>query len=333
MKTPETPPDRPWKPNLFVVGAAKCGTTSLCHYLGQHPDIFFSRPKEPLFFCSDQVHREPWRESDPERYRALFEPGAGLRWRGEGSVWYLHSQVALRRIRSYSPDARIIVLLRNPVDMVASLHAQFLFSGNETIRDLAQAYAAQRDRARNRRLPWRAHAPAGLQYTEVARYADQVERVLAAFPERQVKVLVFEDFFADLGRSFRDVLEFLEVDSAFAPDFAVRNERRELRSILLQRLLQKLPDLWRGGNGRLPGRLEPLRGRLLRYNANGGRDRRGGTVTPDLRRRLHADFSDDIARLETLLGRDLSIWTSRNLRTERAATRNSRRGSLSAEPV
>lgn len=325
-------PDRPWKPNLFVIGAAKCGTTSLCHYLGQHPEIFISKQKEPLFFCSDQVHREPWREPDPERYLAMFEPGADRRWRGEGSVWYLNSRIAPLRIRAYSPEARILILLRNPVDMVASLHAQFLFSGNETIRDLAEAYAAQQDRAEGRRVPWRAHMPDGLQYRELARYAGQVERILETFPRQQVKVLIFEEFFADVAAGYREVLDFLDVDTGFAPDFAVRNERHQLRSVTLQRLLMKLPELWRPAGqdaGPLQRRLEQLRARLLLFNTSGAGRRSG--VTPALRRRLHEDdFAQDIARLERLLDKDLSIWRAKNLGTPSARSQP-RTGPLSAQ--
>src|SRR5262249_57982556 len=120
----------------------------LCRYLGEHPDIFISPAKEPLFFCTDQPHHESWRVSDPDRYLALFTPGAGRRWRGEGSVWYLVSTVAARRIKDECPDARIIILLRNPVDMVFSLHAQFRFSANENIRRFEAAYAAQAARSK-----------------------------------------------------------------------------------------------------------------------------------------------------------------------------------------
>ncbi|HZD26112.1 MAG TPA: sulfotransferase [Alphaproteobacteria bacterium] len=306
--------DCPWRPNLFVVGAPKCGTTSLCDYLRQHPDIFISAPKEPLFFCTDQVHEEPWRVSDPLRYLELFEPGAGQSWRGEGSVWYLTSEAAAQRIGEVSPDARIIIMLRNPVDMAASLHAQFVFSGNETIADFAEAYAAQEARALGRRMPRRAHAPAGLMYRDVGRYAAHVERYHRRFPPDQVKVLIFEEFVADLATGYRAVLEFLGVDPDIAPDFSIRNERHSVRSVALQRLLTKTPELWGTPLRARHGGRQPLREHarlaLLRYNTGGART---AGIDEDLRRRLHGDFADDIARLEDLLGRDLSLWARRNL--------------------
>lgn len=309
--------DRPHTPNLFVVGAPKCGTTSLCHYLGSHPDVHIARQKEPLFFCSDQTHTEPWKISRADEYLALFEPGAGLDWRGEGSVWYLSSRVAAQRIRAVSPDARIIIMLRNPVDMAASLHAQFLYSGNETIRDFEAAYAAQPARRRGAIIPSRAHAPDGLLYTEVGRYAEQVERYLSAFARDRVAVLIFEEFFADPGREYAKVLAFLGLEREADVDFTARNERHAVQSVSLQRFLVKLPELWDAPRRLPPGRirdalgrrLERLNAALVAYNNRGGRLR----LPPETRRRLHADFADDIARLEDLLGRSLDVWSRRNL--------------------
>lgn len=308
-----------WKPNLFVVGAPKCGTTSLCDYLGQHPEIFISPEKEPLFFCTDQEHHESWRVPQPERYLALFESGAGCRWRGEGSVWYLSSSVAAEHIRAFSPAARILIMLRNPVDMAVSLHAQFIFSGNENITDFEKAYATQAKRALGRRLPWRAHMPGGLQYTTVGRYAKQVERYLDMFPPEQIKVLIYEEFFADLDGSYRHLLDWLGVEQNFRTNFAAANRRHQIRSAALQRLLTKVPELWelptRLPQGRMQAalqrRFEWAKRRLQAFNSAGADP--GGRPRRELRRRLHGDFADDIDRLEVLLGRDLSLWRRQNL--------------------
>lgn len=307
-----------WTPNLFVVGAPKCGTTSLCRYLGAHPAVFMPWQKEPLFFCTDDEHREPWRVADAERYLALYAPGKTARWRGDGSVWYLFSRSAAQRIHACSPDARIIVMLRNPVDMAVSLHAQFLFSGNESIRDFAGAYAAQAARLAGRRLPLRAHMPAGLNYTAVGRYAEQVQRYLEVFPPGRVKILVFEDFFADPVAGFLDVLRFLDLDADAVPAFTRENTRHTVSSVTLQRLLTKAPELWsipeRLPAGRvrdgLRRRVERFRTKLLGLNARGAPL---PPLDPAIRRRLHGDFAADIARLETSLGLDLSAWRQRNL--------------------
>ena len=307
-----------WRPNLFIVGAPKCGTTSLCTYLGRHPDVFFARQKEPLFFCSDQSHEEPWRSRGRAEYLSLFEAGAERSWRGEGSVWYLSSTVAARRIAACCPDARIIIMLRNPVDMALSLHAQFLFSGNETIRNFDAAYAAQSARRQGRDIPWRAHMPEGLLYSDVGRYARQVERYLKTFPDGQVKVLIFEEFFGDPAQGYRELLGFLglDQDAATAQSFKPENRRHRLRSVLLQRLLTKAPELWSVAGKLPPGRARNAARRWLRtaasrlhdYNTNAVSSEAEGPSRADRHCRYMPDFADDISRLEGLLNRDLSIW-------------------------
>lgn len=310
--------DCPWKPNLFVVGAPKCGTTALCRYLGDRPDVYMPPQKEPLYFCADHIHREPWRTAETRAYLALYEAGREARWRGDGSVWYLLSRTAAGRIRDRCPDARIVIMLRNPVDAAASLHAQFLFSGNETIRDFERAYDAQAARRRGRHVPLRAHVPAGLQYTAVYRYAEQIERFLDAFPPDRIKVLLFETFFADPRAGYEDVLEFLDLEQESPPAFTRENARHRVRSVGLQRLLTKVPEIWnfpqrlpagrlRDGLGR---RLDRTRSALLQLNARSTKSR---TITQELRERLHADFADDIDRLEAMLGLDLSTWRRSNL--------------------
>ena len=138
-------------PNFFIVGAPKCGTTALYAYLAQHPDVFMSDPKEPHYFGSDLDFRYRRRPSD-QQYRSYFA-GAGDRRRiGEGSVWYLYSECAADEIGQAVPDARIIVMLRDPVEMIPSLHSQFVYNGHEDLA-LADALAAEEDRAQGRRIP------------------------------------------------------------------------------------------------------------------------------------------------------------------------------------
>lgn len=308
----------PRRPNLFVVGAPKCATTSLAAYLDQHPQVYVSPQKEPLHFCSER-HLEWWKITDRDAYMRLFAGATDQPVLAEASVWYLLDETAPAKIRDFSPDARIIVMLRNPVDLVTSLHAQFLFSGNETIRDFRKAYAAQADRRRGRRIPSRAHFPDGLQYTEVARFAPQVARLFAAFPRERVKVVLFEDFVADKAGAYREILEFIGVDPEIAPDFAIHNSRKRLRSIWLQRRLLKTPEIWRAERwlpvpalrDALGWRLPVWRERLLAWNT--APDPNPWRLTPGDRATLHGDFADDIAALERLLGRSLDLWRRKNL--------------------
>ena len=135
------------KPDFFIVGAPKCGTTALAEYLRQHPDVFFSDPKEPCYFCND-FPRKRYVESESD-YTALFRKAKSGSILGEGSVWYLYSECAIENIYQFNPNAKIIAMIRNPVDLVYSLHSQLVYSGEETISDFEEAWDIQ-----YKRLKW-----------------------------------------------------------------------------------------------------------------------------------------------------------------------------------
>src|SRR5687767_1010670 len=103
------------KPNFFIVGAPKCGTTSLYEYIRVHPEVFMPDRKEPAFFCSDFYKPRRMKE---EEYLSLFREAGSAKWIGEASTWYLYSDKAREGIKAFCPDARIIIMLRNPVDMM-----------------------------------------------------------------------------------------------------------------------------------------------------------------------------------------------------------------------
>ena len=290
-------------PNFFIVGAPRCGTTAMYEYLRQHPDIFMPYRKEPVYFGADLHKRVP--TLDEEGYLSLFRPGRNKRRRGEASVWYLYSKTAAAEIKAFSPDARIIIMLRNPVDMIHSLHAHWLFTANEDIVDFAEALAAEPDRLRGERMPPRAVRPEGLQYRTLGRYAPHVRRYLDTFGASNVKVIVFDDFKAHPADAFRATLQFLDVDPAFVPDFSVVNENKGVRSVTLQQLTAS--PRFRNAIGRLPGPVHHAVRRLLK-RANIKRERRSA-LDPALRASLTNEFARDVEELGTVIGRDLSAWS------------------------
>jgi hypothetical protein len=140
------------RPNFFIVGAPKCGTTALRQYLLGHPATFFCEPKEPHYFATDfPSHR--YVDSE-QNYLRLFDPAGRECTRiGEASSWYLYSRDALANIRRFDPDAKIIAMLRNPIEMTPSLHAQLLRDFAESEPDLRRAWDLQEERRDPRRLP------------------------------------------------------------------------------------------------------------------------------------------------------------------------------------
>src|SRR5216683_1662449 len=139
------------KPNFFIVGGPKCGTTSLANYLREHPRIFFPAAKEPHFFNTDMTFRNVRSEA---QYEACFrDAGQQHAAIGEGSVFYLYSDVAIPNIIAEIPDARFIAMVRNPLEMASSLHTQLRYNGDENVADFGAAWRLQPERAAGNALP------------------------------------------------------------------------------------------------------------------------------------------------------------------------------------
>lgn len=289
-------------PNFFIVGAPKSGTTALYHFLRQHPQIFMPAAKEPHFFGCAAEPETPSRTL--EEYLRLFQAGTGKPCVGEASVYYLYSKQAARNIHAFNPDARIIMMLRNPVAMIPSLHHQRVYSDNERLFDLDDALAAEGPRRRGEmRIPRKTNNPHALFYRDIGRYAAQVRRYLEVFPREQVHIILFDDFVADLGGTYRATLEFLGVDQEFVPKFERVNDSRAVRSPFVRRWVERPLN-----KGRLRG-LVPFRRRL--YEAVHQWNTLAGVKplpTPAQEALLRRELADDIRELSTLIGRDLSHW-------------------------
>ena len=118
------------RPNLFIVGAPKCGTSSLHYHLSKHPEIYMSRYKEPHFFGKDLTRLNKIFYTNEKEYLSLFNIVKEEKIIGESSPQYLYSYSAPREIKEFNPESKIIILLRNPINMIYSYHSQLLYSGN-----------------------------------------------------------------------------------------------------------------------------------------------------------------------------------------------------------
>lgn len=295
-------------PNFFIVGAPKCGTTALSEYLRGHPAVFLSRPKEPHFFATDLPGTRYVTTLDD--YLRLFAGRkATHKAVGEASVWYLYSAQAIRRIHDFNPDARLIVMLRNPLDMIPSLHGHMLFAFNEDRADLAEAWRLQEQRSRGEALPAKCFEPKLLQYAAIGCLGAQVARLLSVFPREQVHVVLFDDWITNPGRAYRAVLDFLGLADDGRSRFPPVNVRKQHRFPLLGSLLLRPPAparaVWR--------KLRALTGpsislpveALIRMNA------KASPTIPlhgDIIQLMNTHFKQDIVGLEGIVGRNLTQW-------------------------
>ena len=236
-------------PNLFIVGAPRCGTTAMFRLLAQHPDIAVSSKKEPYYFCTDFHEESDGHAGRPMRfpvrteaqYLALF----GDRSRAvvaEGTTAYLYSAVAASRIHAFNADARILVMVRDPVVLLRSLHAKMVSYGLEDLLDFQAAIEAEPARRAGRQLPSGLFWPSSLFYSDWIKLGEQIERYRRLFPPDRVKVLVYDDFRRDNAAAFAEVVTFLGLDATFRPEVRKVNENRLPRFPLLSRAVARSGD-------------------------------------------------------------------------------------------
>jgi hypothetical protein len=298
-------------PDFLIVGAPRCGTTFMYEYLDQHPQIYMSPIKEPQHFATD-LDSGSYLDSlsfmrDRQTYMALFDGARADQLTGEASTWHLYSKDAARNIKAANPEARIIIMLRDPVEMLYSLHGRRHYGGSEDLADFGEALAAEEDRKHGRRISPKARNVTALFYRDVGRYHDQVKRYLDVFGRDRVQIIIFEDFRADPAAAYRQTLDFLGVDTGFEPDFNVVNASAARRSWRLQQLLLS-PHVIRAARIVFPRRVRPYVGRI--WDSINTRDEKRSPLDPRVAASLREELEPDVQRLGALIGRDLTaVWS------------------------
>ncbi|WP_089724115.1 sulfotransferase domain-containing protein [Candidatus Thiosymbion oneisti] len=294
------------RPNFLILGATKCGTTALYEYLGQHPDVCLSRPKEPHFFHAEY-------EKGLEYYWTTYY----AHWNGETAVGEAHPvklflPFVARRIRASVPDARLIVILRNPVDRALSQWWMYRCDGYERLSfpaairaNLKNLYVGNVFEGEAGARRWKGLLsspdlrPHSIRtYLDRGYYARQLKCYLALFPASQLKVVLFDDLRRDAATVVRELWKFLEVDPA-APlgELLPMNPGPTRQMFPVVRLARRL-----GINELVPRWLVPR----MRYleSVIGSKPK----MDPATRQWLVTHYDPHVRELEELLGRDLSHW-------------------------
>ena len=307
-------------PNFFIVGAAKSGTTSLYEYLKLHPEVYMAPIKETHHFSTD-IDNTKFRPNyarslnkdlskflgsdmeegifhafvkDWDDYVQLFKKVENEKAIGEVTNSYLHSTVAAENIRKKFPDAKIIMMLRNPVDRAFSHYLMDLRIGYET-EDFMPAL--KKDMARN---------PKGWgisnMYIEIGRYYDQVKRFKNVFPENQLRIYLFDDFVENPEATMKDIFRFLSVSEETDIDFGKKyNPSFIPKNKLISRLnTQKRVKDWL--KGVLPKSVKS------KFKKTFYTDKDLPKMKPEERKFLIEIFREDVTKLSQLLNRDLSSW-------------------------
>jgi len=292
-------------PNFIVIGAARCGTTSLHHYLGQHPQIFMCPVKEPNYFAFDGelgtlrgpgighlIENSVVNRND---YLALFRAVRDETAIGEVSPRYMIAEGCAARIRKNIPAVRLIAILRHPVERAWSGFIGHKKDGWESCEDFRSAFAAEPSRRA-------AGQSMGLHFA-AGRYADQLEPYFGQFAREQIHVVLYEDLLANPASLVAGLFRFLDVDPDFEVDVSIRhNPSGEFRNRGLRWLWQHSEKFRRNVRGAIP---EGLRNRAYRHVT---RNLKRRELPPELRMEFTEYFREDIQRLSSLIDRNLDHW-------------------------
>lgn len=310
----------------FIVGAPRCGTTTLASFLQQHPDVCFSAVKEPHFFSRDEVAALP-----EEDFGKVVEEEYWQRFFGhceekpelyaEGSVTYLYVPERMAPILKLWPNARFVIALRDPLSMLPSLHARLLVTGDETIRDFPTAWKMVSERARGRSIPRSAADPRWLRYDWAGELGKNVEKFLAAVGPERCHIVLFDDLARDPKKAYEDLCRFLDLTPYEKTDFEPQRTNKTIRIGWLQRLLKRPPkavrtvlagEHYRKREKKLGARdnglisaIFAIRLRLLQWNKKPATRE---PLDPLVRQQIIDRLREDVILLSRVIDRDLSHW-------------------------
>jgi hypothetical protein len=310
-------------PNFFIVGAPKAGTTSLYHYLSQHPDVYMSPIKEPNYFAAEvraeniEPQWQAWAQQGNESlqqylrgsmrekrfgglvsnwsdYLKLFQNANGEKAIGEASVCYLWSRTAARNIASTTCNAKIIMVLRNPVDRAFSQYKQAVANGL-----VGWSFREQVRRSLDRNTDKLDLLNPFLEY---GLYHDQVERFMQLFPAENLRIYLYEEYRRAPAETLADVFRFLEVDPQFVPDMSKKHlQTRMPRFVWASHKLRQY-GAWSRLKGAVPATLVSVVRKLV------FRDEQTAEINRADRLYLSDYYREDVGRLETLIRRNLKGW-------------------------
>lgn len=293
-------------PNFLIVGAAKSGTTSLYHYLNQHPEIYMSPVKEPHFFTFINKKPEfngPFDQKTNEEiitnfdeYKKLFQGVTNEKAIGESSNSYLYFQETAANVKNIIPECKIIIILRNPIERAFSHYMQSVMIGHENV-SFEEALKKENERLK---LNWRWH----YQYVGQGMYYSQIKRYIEIFGQRMIKIYLFEKFKDRPADLIRNIYRFLEVDDNFMP------YKEKIHNPSGKPIIQWLHN-FTIKNNRTKKNIKPLLPKYFRekiFNIIIDHNVKKVSMSEITRRYLATIFKDDIINLQQLTEMDFRKW-------------------------
>ena len=285
------------KVDFFIVGAPKAGTTSLYHYLNEHPQVVMSSQKEPDYFSDNAIHEQGMyygknRVNTLDKYESLFAQKESVVY-GEGSVSYLFYDNVAEDIKKYNPNAKIIIMLRNPIERAFSHYLMDYRLG--LVSDSFENIITKKSKHKNAHLFYQ-------QYIEVSKYANQIQRYLDFFEKENILFIDYEDLKNNVSKTVDQVYDFLNISTEFAADINTKYntftmpKNKGIRFIYSFVFLRKILTFF------LPIYLvKNIRAFLFKADKK-------PELLKETRSQLSIIFNNDIKKLEEVLGKNYSKW-------------------------
>jgi len=287
------------KVDFFIVGAPKAGTTSLYHYLNEHPEISMSSQKEPDYFSDADIQNEGMyygknRIDTIKKYHSLFDDNSESKLKGEGSVSYLFYKNVPQKIKTYNPEAKIIIMLRDPIDRAFSHYLMDYRLGlvSDSFEDIIDQKSVHKDA----KLFYQ-------QYIELSEYANQVKRYLDVFNEQDILFIEYEDLKMDVLGIVKKTYLFLGVNKVYEPDVNKKHNTYTMPKNSVIRFIYSFVILRNILSFFFPKNL------VNRIRAALFKNDKKPVLLDETRNRLKRFFTKDINALGEMLNKDFSRWT------------------------
>lgn len=286
------------KPNYFIAGAPKCGTTSLATWLSKHPNCYLPSIKEPHFFSNFKLN-----DMSLEQYENLFSDAQSHHYvLIDASTSYFSKEKALQNLLRYNPAAKFILMFRNPIEISYALHGQHFYLGLENMQDFEKAWRLQTERKKGRNIPISCPNPEMLFYRDQCLLGASLAKLLSLTDPSYVHWIFLEDLKNDARKCYLQVLSFCGLKDDRRIDFPAFNKAKQHRFPRLNQTLQVL-QLIRSRLG-LPGiGVRKIFNRFARI------EQKRPPLRKEFELELYESFKEDIDLLAGITGHDLSHWT------------------------
>lgn len=303
-------------PNLFIIGAPKCGTTSMVKYLNSHTDIFMA-DGEPHYFGRDiKFHHFKMSE---KKYLKQFKDVKNEKIIGEKSTWYLFSEYAAKEIYEFNPEAKIIIQLRNPVEVAYSLYCHSYYRyGRENVDDFEKALDMEPLRKKGKKVPSSVRFKEQLFYTEVPKYSNQIKRYVDCFGWDHIKLIFFEDLKSNPQNVYSETLKFLGLNDIYLPEFTIENKSKKMKNRMLNRMIgqyivEGLRPYKYQFNKLIPSSLMNfLKNNIAKISEWNSEEFEAGPISPKVQKRLLEKFETDVLNLNSMIEKDVTHWLDKS---------------------